>query len=85
MGTLLHFPSALPRKSQDELVCLADHALAEAERALYEARLWLPRTRGAGYARALADIEELEAKVVELERQRLRIAGAEFCVLKGGL
>jgi hypothetical protein len=66
-----------------ELVIL-DRELSIAEEALCLARQWLKRSRGAGRARALAECEEIAADVARLEQRRLRLAGAELCLLPGG-
>ena len=71
-------------ETQTEQVTRIEREIFAAERALLDARAWLKRARGAGKNRAQATCEELMQNLQRLERVRLRLVGAEVCVLRGG-
>lgn len=68
----------------DALLVVVDRELATIEETLSRARGWLPRLTGWVRDQALQEITRLEAGKRRLEGHRLRIAGAELCVLRGG-
>jgi hypothetical protein len=65
------------------LLCV-DADLAHAEEHLDLCRGWLKRSRGAGRVRAQEACDEAMVEVQRLTRERLRLAGAEICLLPGG-
>jgi hypothetical protein len=64
-----------PRLPAGTVLALVDLAIADAERALVIARAYLPRSRGAGRARLVVEIEELVLQVVALEAKRAAVVG----------
>jgi hypothetical protein len=78
---ILPFPSR-PRAPRTLLD--VDRELAAAEERLDAATQWIPRSRGASHARALAEVEEAREEVGRLKAERLRVAGAELALIRGG-
>lgn len=84
MGELLRLPVRRPPPHPDAELILLDRTLAEVEETLDGARGWLPRLKGWVREQALLEIARLEEKQRWLAARRLRIAGPELAVLRGG-
>ena len=84
MGELLRLPVRRPPVSPETELVLLDRTLADVEETLDGARGWLPRLTGWVREQALLEIARLEEKRRWLAARRLRVAGAELALLKGG-
>lgn len=84
MGDLLRFPERPRAACHDAELILLDRTLAEAEETLDRARGWLPRLTGWVRIQALLEIARLEQNIEELGRRRLRLAGPELALIRGG-
>lgn len=85
MGDLIQLrPRALPPRPESALL-LCDRALAEVEETISRAHGWLPRLKGWVREQAVIEIARLEAKREWLAHERLRLAGPELALIRGGL
>lgn len=84
MGELIQLRPRPLAPYPDALLVITDRQLAEIEETLSRARGWLPKLTGWVRDQALQEIARLEASKRRLDAHRLRIAGAELCVLRGG-
>jgi hypothetical protein len=85
MGELVILrPRALPPSPLGHQLYLHDCLTAAVELELYDLQTWIPRLRGPALEMALEEEARLEANRRRLERERIRLVGAELCLLKGG-
>jgi hypothetical protein len=84
MGTVVQLrPRALPPSPLGHQLYLHDCLIAAVEE-LYDLRTWIPRLHGPALEMALDEVARLERNKGRLESERIRLVGAELCVLKGG-